>query len=102
MSVGAERPGSPVEHRPRVTILPATYLGRWAIGLAVAFFVLVLATSVVPRGAALGFACGLAGGVAALIAILRDEERAVSVFAALTPLLIVVGFALAQAIATDP
>lgn len=46
------------------------------LGLAAAFFPLVFAAAVVPRGAALGFVFGLAGGVAALMAIVRDRERA--------------------------
>jgi hypothetical protein len=90
---------SPVRHRPRITILPTTDLGRWAVGLAAAFFALVFAAFVVPRGAAVGLVCGLAAGVAALSAVIRGHERAVSVFAALVPLLIAVGFVLAQLIA---
>lgn len=102
MSVRAEHPGSPVKRRPRIPILPTTDLGRLAIGLAAAFFPLVFLASVVPRGAALAFACGLAGGVAALAAVIRDRERAATVFAALVPLLIAVGFVLAQVITGNP
>ena len=83
---------------PRFTVLPTTQLGRWAVGLAAAFLVLVLTAGVVPRGAALGLACGLAGGVAALIAIARDRERAVTVLAALVPPLIAAAFVLAELI----
>lgn len=96
MSVGAEHLGQPVRH-PRIPILPTTHLGRWAVGLA-AFFPLVFAAAVVPRGAALGFVCGLAGGAAALVAIVRDRERAVTVFAALAPLVAAVAFVLAESI----
>ncbi len=46
----------------RVVVLPTTKLGRWALALAVSNVVLVLAWSILPGGAALGFACGLAGG----------------------------------------
>ena len=102
MTVRAEHPGSPVEHGPRVTVLPRTNLGRWAVGLAVAFFPFVFAAGVVPSGAALGFVCGLAGGVAALMAIVRGRERAVTVFAALAPLVIAVAFALAELISGSP
>jgi hypothetical protein len=56
----------------------------------------------VPRGAALGFVCGLAGGVAALTAIVRDRERAVTVFAALLPLAIAVAVVLAELITGNP
>jgi hypothetical protein len=77
-------------------VLPTSQLGRWAVGLAAAYVVLVLAWSVLPGGAALGLACGLAGGIAGLVAIIRDRERGVSVFAAVLPLVLVVGFVLAE------
>ena len=96
MRAGAEGRGSPIGHRRRITILPTTDLGRWAVGLAAAFFPLVLTASVVPRGAALGFVCGLAGGVAALTAIVRDRERAVTVYGALVPFLVALGFVLVE------
>jgi hypothetical protein len=102
MSVGAEQPGSPVKHQPGITILPTTDLGRWAVGLAAAFFPLVFAAGVVPLGAALGFFCGLAGGAAALTAVIRDRERAVTVFAALLPLVVGVAFVLAEVITGNP
>jgi hypothetical protein len=73
MSVGVEHPRSPVKHGPRITILPTTDLGWWAVVLAAAFFPLVFAAAVVPGAAALGFVCGLAGGVAALMAIVRHR-----------------------------
>lgn len=98
MSVRAEHPRSPVKHRRRITILPTTNLGRWAVGLATAFFPLVFAAAVVPRGAALGLVCGLAGGVAASIAIVRDHERAVTVFAAVVPFVIGLAFMVAELI----
>jgi hypothetical protein len=102
MSVRVEHPGSPVNPRHRITILPTANRGWWAVGLATAFFPLVFAASVVPRGAAVGFVSGLAGGVVALIAIVRDRERAVTVFAALAPLAIGLGFLLAQLITGSP
>jgi hypothetical protein len=95
-------PGSPVKHRPRITIVPTTNLGRWAVGFTLAFFPLVFAAAVVPRGAALGLVCGLASGVVALMAIVRDRERAVTVFAALVPLAIAVAFVLAELISGSP
>ena len=97
MSVGAEHPRRPVRHL-RTRILPTTHPGQWAVGLAAAFFPLVFAAAVVPRAAALGFVCGLAGGAAALLAIIRDRERSVIVFAALAPVVIAVGFVLAELI----
>jgi hypothetical protein len=99
MSVGVEHPGTPVKHGPRITVLPTSELGWWAVALAAAFFPLVFAAIVVPRGAALGFVCGLAGGVVAVMAIVRDRERAVTVFAAVVPLVIAVAFVLAELIA---
>jgi hypothetical protein len=86
------------EHRPRLTILPTTRLGWWAIGLGAAFLPLVFAASVVPSGAAIGFLCGLAGGVAGVIAIVRDRERAVALLLALVPLVIAVAFLLVELI----
>lgn len=102
MSVGAEHPGSPVNHRQRITILPTTSLGGWAVGLSAAFFPLVFAAALAPRGAMLAFVSGLAGGVAGLMAIVRDRERAVSVFAALVPLAIAVAFVVAEVISGSP
>ena len=102
MSVRLEHHGSGVKHRPRITVLPTTHLGWWAVGLAAAFFPLVFAAAVVPRGAAIGFVCGLAGGVAALMAIIRDRERALTVLAALVPLAIAVAFLLVEVISGNP
>ena len=99
MSVRAEHPGSPVERRRRIAILPTSDLGWWAVGLAAAFFPLVFVGAVVPRGIALGFVCGLAGGVTGLMAVVRSRERAVTVFAALVPLIVAVAFVLAELIA---
>lgn len=102
MSRGVDQPGSPVEHRPRITILPMTDLGRWAVGLAAAFFPLVFAATVVPRAALIGLVCGLVGGVTALVAIIRDREHALTVFAAVVPFAIAVGFVLAESISGNP
>ena len=85
----------PERGNSRVTVLPTTVLGWRAIGLAVIGIVLVLAWTIVPRGAAFGFACGIAGGVAAIVAI-RRGERALTVFAAVVPLVFVVAFVVAE------
>ena len=98
MGVGVEHPGSPVKHGPRISVVPTTLLGRWAVGLAAAFFVLVVIGIVVPRGGALAVACGLTSGVVALVAIVRERERALTVFAALAPLAFAVGFVIAELI----
>ena len=82
--------------------LPTTRLGWWAVGLAAAFFPFVFAAAVMPRAAAIGFVGGLAGGVAALMAIIRDRERALTVFVALLPLVIAVAFLLVELISGKP
>ncbi len=67
------------------------------MGLAAANVVLVLGWKLMgPLGAFPGFACGLAGGVVALVAIVRRGERALTAFAALLPFLLVVTFVLAE------
>src|SRR3990172_7589208 len=95
---GTVRQRQPVKMARRITILPTTRLGWWAVGLAAAFPVFVLAWTIVPGGAALGLACGLAGGVVALVAIFRHGERAITVFAALVPLVLGLAFVLAELI----
>jgi hypothetical protein len=101
MSVSSKATGSPAKHRPRIPILPTAPLGWWAVGFAAAFFPLVFAAALVPRAAALGFFCGLAGGLAGLMAIVRYRERAVTVFAALLPLVIAVAFGVAELISVN-
>lgn len=69
------------------------------MGLAAANVVLILAWRVMgPAGAWPGFAFGLAGGVVALVAIFRRGERAITVFAAILPLLFVLVFVAAELI----
>jgi hypothetical protein len=97
MKARIEPSGSPWSRR-RIAVLPTTAPGWWAVALAVASVVLVFAAGEVPRGAALGLACGVAGGGAALVAIARDRERAVTVLASLLPLVIAVGFVVAELI----
>jgi hypothetical protein len=86
----------------RAELLPATSLGRWAVALGAAFFPLVFAAPLVPGAAALGLACGLASGVAAVTAIVRRRERAPIVFAALLPTVIALGFGVAEVIFVGP
>ena len=89
-----------MHHRPLPKerhLLPTTRLGRWAVGLAVANVVLVLGWRLMgPLGAFPGLVCGLAGGTVAFVAILRRGERAVAVFAAIAPLVLVVLFVFAE------
>lgn len=96
MSIQVERRGAPSDRTPR--LLPATGLGWWAVGLAAAFLPLVFAAPVVPMAAALGLVCGLAGGAAAVAAVIRDGERALAVFGALIPLAIAGVFLLVELI----
>jgi hypothetical protein len=80
----------------RVAILPTTRPGWWAVGLALANVVLVLSWTILPGGAALGFLAGLAGGVVALVAIVRHRDRALAGFLAIAPPVLVVLFVLAE------
>ena len=99
MSSGTVRQRLPVKKGRRIAIRPTTRLGRWAVGLGFAFLVLLFSWRLMgPAGALPGFACGLAGGVVALVAIFRRGERAIAVFAALVPLMFVVAFVLAELI----
>lgn len=102
MGADAERSGSPPANRPRLAVLPTTELGWWAVALAAGFFGFVLAGTVVPRGVGLGFVCGFVGGVAAATAIVRDHERALTVFAAAIPVAIAVAFVLTELITGTP
>jgi len=74
----------PVENRRRVAVAPTTRLGKWAVGLAVASFVLGMGWRLMgPVGGFPMIAVALPSGVAALQAIFRDGERSLTVFAAL-------------------
>jgi hypothetical protein len=77
-------------------ILPTTRPGTWAAWLAVGYLVLSPAWRILPGGAIAAFVSGLAGGVCALVAILRRGERALTVFAAVLPLAFVVLFVAAE------
>lgn len=95
VSSGAVRQRLPSRKR-RLAMLPSTRLGWWAVGLAAAFFPLVVMWTIVPRGAALGMLSAIAGGVCGLVAIVRRGERALAVFATVVPLAMTVGFVLAE------
>ena len=75
---------------------PHTKLGWWAVGLAAASIVLMLAWSILPGGAMLSFLCGLAGGIIALIAVIRQQERSWLVFLSVLPMLNVFIFILGE------
>ena len=76
--------------------LPHTKLGWWSVGLAAASIVLILAWSILPGGAMLGFLCGLVGGILALIAVIREQERSWLVFLSILPLFWVLIFILGE------
>jgi multisubunit Na+/H+ antiporter MnhB subunit len=75
---------------------PATRLGWWAIGLAVASFLLGFLWLFLPGGALISFLCGLAGGVIALIAIIRQQERSWLVWLSILPMINVFVFVIAE------
>ena len=54
--------------------------------MAVAAFPLQLAWTILPGGAALSMACATAGGICALVAIVRPIDRAIAVYLAVVPL----------------
>ena len=82
----------------RVTILPKTLLGKWSVGLAVAFILLIILSGVLtglggvgpgPVGPIVGVAFGISGiaaFVTGLISIIKSKERSILVF-----LVVVVG-----------
>ena len=76
--------------------MPQSKLGRWALGLAAASLMFQLAWSVLPGGALLGFACGLAAGIVALIALIRQHERSWLVYLCILPMLGVFVFFLGE------
>lgn len=87
MSGGMPYP-APLKKRHRFVIWPTTRLGRWSVGMAVASVVLGFAWSFLgPLGGAPGLALGFAGGIVALVAIVRRGDRALTVYAALIPFL---------------
>jgi hypothetical protein len=75
---------------------PHTKPGWWAIGLAAASIILLFAWSFLPGGAWLSFLCGLAGGIIALVAIIRHKERSWLVFLCVLPMLNVFIFILGE------
>ena len=82
----------------RVHLLPTTSIGWWALGLGGTSMLLLFAApliNLIPGEAGntamfatylSAFAAGVVGGIAALIAIIRRRERAVTVFLAAMPL----------------
>lgn len=75
---------------------PHTKLGWWAVAMAVANVVLMLAWTILPGGGALGLLAGLISGILALIAVTRRNERSWIVFLSILPMLNVLIFVLAE------
>ena len=98
MRIGVVRPGPPSVKRHRAPVASTTRLGSWAVRLAAAGIVLFLSWRLIPGGAAAGMVLWLVGGVLALVAILRHQERAIAVFATLVPLVFTILFVLAELI----
>lgn len=80
----------------RLTILPSTRSGSWAVGLTLAAVLTMLAWKVMPGGGATGLALALAGGGFALHAVVARGERALSVLVALLPFALAVAFLVAE------
>ena len=97
MTVGRVHHRLPVKRERRFVILPTTRLGKWAVGLAAANVLLMFGWRLMgPLGGFPGLACGLVGGIVALVAIARRGERAIAVFAATVPAVLVVLFVLGE------
>lgn len=75
---------------------PSTRTGWWAVGLALASIILNLAWTILPGGAIIAFICGLAGGILALFAVIRQHERSWLVFLSILPMLSVIFFLLGE------
>jgi hypothetical protein len=87
----------PLWRRSHLPVPPTTRLGRWAVALAGAHVLLMAGWRLLgPLGEFPGLVCGLAGGTVGLVAILRRGERALSVFASVLPLLLVLAFVAAE------
>lgn len=76
--------------------LPRTQHGWLSVGLAAASIILTLAWSLLPGGGWLGFICGLVGGIIAMIAVTRQQERSILVFLSILPLFWVLMFFLGE------
>jgi hypothetical protein len=64
----------PSKRSARIHVLPGTAIGCWAVGSAVLGIVLTMAWQFMPFGAWPGFVAQGAGGVLALVAIVRDRD----------------------------
>ena len=83
-------------HAHAFQVRPTTTLGHRAILVALGYFVFMPLWTFLPGGAALAFLCGIAGGLIAIVAVSRRGERGLLVYAAIVPLVLVVGFVLAE------
>jgi len=110
MQPGLEDPHATRPARPRFLDRPSTRLGWWAVGLGAAFIVLWIVNSTVfmpsasdapwrhvllPFYGIFMLACGLAGGIVAVVALIR-HERSWLVWLVLLPGLFVLLFVLGE------
>ena len=94
----------------RIHVLPTTSIGWWALGLAGASMMLLFAVpliNLIPGEVGnaaifatytLAFPAGVVGGIMALVAIIRQHERAVTVFLATLPLVMYLVLIVAEVI----
>ncbi len=79
----------------QIRVLPKTLLGRWSVGLGIAFILLLLLSGILtgvggvgpgPIGPMIGVAFGVSGIAAlvtGLISVIRSKERSILVFLAM-------------------
>jgi hypothetical protein len=89
-------------HGHAIHVLPTTRLGRRAILVATGYILFMPLWVFLPGGATLALACGVAGGVGAIVAVKRDHERGLLAYLAIIPLVLVVSFILAEFLLGHP
>lgn len=77
---------------PGVRVLPESPIGWWAVGCAAFGTAFMLAWQLMPFGAWPGFILQVSGGVLALVAIIREKDRALTVIVAVMSMLFLIWF----------
>lgn len=83
----------------KVYFFPKTKLGKWAVGFGISYFPLMMLwypLSFIGLGGYPALLAGLAGGICALFAILKNGERSFLVYSMLVPFLFVFVFLFAE------